>query len=144
MAEFAGAQDSGEVSFYERDAATFHGDVGAGAHGDADVGLGECGRVVDTVAGHGDDSSLLLQFLHHFGFSFGQNFGLEFVSLQAQLVRHGCSRGAAVSREHHDVDPLASQAAQYIGRRGLDGISHRKAACISAVNRNGRFVHRRR
>ena len=56
----AGAEDSAEVSFDQGDAAAFHGDVGAGAHGDADIGLRERGGVVDAVAGHGDESSLLL------------------------------------------------------------------------------------
>ena len=32
-------------------------DVGAGAHGDADVGGGERRRIVDAVAGHGDDAA---------------------------------------------------------------------------------------
>src|ERR1035441_2651901 len=78
LAELAGAEDSGEVSFDQGDAAAFHGDVGAGAHGDADVGLGEGGGVVDAVAGHGDDSSLLLKFADDFELAFGEDFGLEF------------------------------------------------------------------
>ena len=82
LAQVAGAQDSGEVAFDQRDAAAFHGDVGAGAHGDADVGLRERGGVVDAVAGHGDDSSLPLQFADDFQFSFGQDFGFEFVDAE--------------------------------------------------------------
>ena len=78
LAQLAGAEDSGEVSFDEGDAAAFHGDVGAGAHGDADVGLREGGGVVDAVAGHGDDSSLLLEFADDFEFTFGKDFGFEF------------------------------------------------------------------
>ena len=65
-AQVAGAHDSGEIAFDQSDAAAFHGNVGAGAHGDSDIGLSECGRVVDAVAGHGDDSSLPLQFADDF------------------------------------------------------------------------------
>ena len=35
-----------------------HGHVGAGADGDADVGLRQRGGVVDAVADHGDDRAL--------------------------------------------------------------------------------------
>ena len=42
----------------QRDAGAFHRDVGAGAHGDADVGCGQRRRVVDAVAGHRDDAAL--------------------------------------------------------------------------------------
>jgi hypothetical protein len=40
-----------------------HRHVGAGAHGDADIGLGQRRRVVDAVAGHRDDAALGLQLL---------------------------------------------------------------------------------
>ncbi len=60
-----------EIALEERDAGALHGHVGAGAHGDADVGLGEGGGIVDAVARHGhlppfrlqplDDLALLLR-----------------------------------------------------------------------------------
>ena len=48
------AADQGEV-------AGLDGHVGAGAHGEAEVGLGEGGGVVDAVADHGDDPALGLE-----------------------------------------------------------------------------------
>ena len=96
LAELAGAQDSGEIAFDQRDAAAFHGNVGAGAHGDADVGLRERGSVVDAVSGHGDDSSLLLQFADDFELAFGQDFGFELrrcrETAQSTRRRCGCRR----------------------------------------------------
>ena len=47
------AADEGEVG-------GFDGHVGAGAHGEAEVGLGEGGGVVDAVADHRDDLALVL------------------------------------------------------------------------------------
>src|SRR6266851_2450341 len=48
-AEFAGAHDSSQVALHQRDVCAFNGNVSAGAHGYADVSLGQSGRVVDTV-----------------------------------------------------------------------------------------------
>ena len=48
LAKLAGAQNAGEVAFDQRDAATLHGDIGAGPHGDADVGLRERRGVIDN------------------------------------------------------------------------------------------------
>ncbi len=50
--------DAAQVALQQRDAGALDGDVGAGAHGDADVGGGQRRRVVDAVAGHGDDAAL--------------------------------------------------------------------------------------
>jgi hypothetical protein len=59
----ARAHDAGQVALQQRDAGAFDGDIGAGAHGDADIGGGERRRVVDAVAGHGDDAALAAQLL---------------------------------------------------------------------------------
>ena len=63
----------------KRDAGAFDGHVGAGAHGDADVGLGERGGIIDAVAGHGYDAAFALQAASDFELLVGQDFGLEFV-----------------------------------------------------------------
>ncbi len=53
---FDGGFDGGEVVVGEHHVRGFLGDLGAAeAHGDADVGLLQRGRVVDAVAGHGHD-----------------------------------------------------------------------------------------
>ena len=56
-AERARAHDAAQVALHQRDAGALDRDVGAGAHGDADVGLRERGRVVDAVAGHRHDAA---------------------------------------------------------------------------------------
>src|ERR1700757_838109 len=40
--------------------AGFLGGLGAGIHSNADIGLGERGRVVGAIAGHGDELTLAL------------------------------------------------------------------------------------
>ena len=54
-AELDGPDDAAQVAFHQRDAGALDGHVGAGAHRDADVGLGQRRGIVDAVAGHRDD-----------------------------------------------------------------------------------------
>ena len=62
----AGADDAAQVALDERHGRALHGDVGARAHGDADLGLRQRGRVVDAVAGHRHDAPFLLEPLDDF------------------------------------------------------------------------------
>lgn len=48
--EVESGDDVEEIRLHEDDVGCFDGDVGAGAEGDADVGDGESGRVVDAVS----------------------------------------------------------------------------------------------
>ena len=58
-ARLDGGGDGGEVVVGEDHGGRLAGDVGArAAHGDADVGAAQRGRVVDPVAGHGHDLAL--------------------------------------------------------------------------------------
>ena len=60
-----GLDDAGEIVVGQHHVGGLLGDIGAGdAHGDADIGGLECGRIVDAVAGHGDDVALALQRAH--------------------------------------------------------------------------------
>jgi hypothetical protein len=43
--------------------AGFHRNVGPCAQGDADLGLRECGGVVNAVAGHGNETAFALEAL---------------------------------------------------------------------------------
>ena len=56
-----GGGDVERVGAHEHDVGGLDGDVGAGADRDADVGLGERGRVVDAVADHRDLAAGLLE-----------------------------------------------------------------------------------
>ena len=53
------------------------------AHGDADVGGGEGGGVVDAVAGHRDDSALAAEALDDVALVVGQHLGLDPVDAEA-------------------------------------------------------------
>ena len=50
-----------QVAAHQREVGRLDGDVGAGAHGEAEVGLGERGGVVHAVADHGHDPALVLE-----------------------------------------------------------------------------------
>ena len=76
-------------------------DVGAGAHGDADVGGGERRRVVDAVAGHGDDAAFAAQPLDHRRLAVRQHLGLDLVD--AEIARDRLRGRAVVAGEHHDA-----------------------------------------
>src|ERR1022692_3703445 len=132
LAQVAGAQDCGKVAFYERDAGTFHGDVGAGAHGDTDIGLRQRGGVVDAVTGHRDDSSLPLQLADDLQLPFRQDFGFEFIN--AKLLSNRRRGGAIVAGEHHDVNALSFEAADGVGSGRLNLIGHGEVARVSAVD----------
>ena len=73
-------------------------DVGAGAHGDADVGFGQRRRVVHAVARHGDDAALGPELPDDAVLVLGQDIGLDLVD--AELARRrprpwcGCRRSA--------------------------------------------------
>ena len=68
---------------HEGDARALHGHVGAGAHGDADFGFAEGGRVVDAVASHRDMFALGTQLFDMGDFPGG--FDLRFHGVQAEL-----------------------------------------------------------
>ena len=44
-----------------------NGDIGAGAHGDAEIGLGQRGGIIDPVADYGDHPALGSQVAHDLG-----------------------------------------------------------------------------
>ena len=59
--------------------AGFFRGLGAGVHGDADVGLSERGRVVGAVAGHGDEFAAGLFAADQGEFVFGRGLGEEII-----------------------------------------------------------------
>ena len=94
-------RDAGEVAFHQGDAGAGHGDLGAGAHGDADIGGGEGRGVVDAVARHGDDVALGLQALRRRACrreDLGDHLG------DAELAGDGFGRGAVVAGQHHEAE----------------------------------------
>ena len=118
--KFAGANDAAQVAFHERDAGAFHRDIRAGAHGDADIGCGESGRVVDAVAGHGDDASCCLKCLMISVFLSGKTSASN--SSMPSLLRDGCGRALLSPVSITIRRPPSLQVAQSVGRGLLDRI----------------------
>src|SRR5947199_3081699 len=121
-AEFAGAHNSGKISFYQRDAATFHRDVRAGPHGDAHVGLSQGRRIVDSIARHRDRAAFFLQPLHDSRFLLGKNFSFELVD--SQLPSNVFGSCVAVAREHQQSQPFAFQITNRLWRGWLNWVSN--------------------
>ena len=96
-----------QIALDERDGRALHGDVGAGAHGDADLGLRERRRIVDAVAGHRDKAALVLKRLHRRHFLIRHHLGDHVVD--PELARDRKGRRAAVAGQHHRLDPLAAE-----------------------------------
>ena len=94
--------------------------------------MSERGCVVDAVAGHGDDSSLLLQLLDDLGFSFGQDFGFEIID--AELLGDSGGDGLAVSGEHHDFEPHGMQSGNSGARRRLERIGNRNESRQATID----------
>ena len=84
--------DTAQIPGHENDVAGLDGDVGAGADGQADVGLGQRRRVVDAVTDEGHLHALVLQALDLFGLVLGQHLGQH--PLDAELGRDGLGRCA--------------------------------------------------
>jgi hypothetical protein len=86
-----GVDELGEIAANEDNVGAFAGNIGARAHGDADGGLHQCGRIVDTVANHGHFVALFRELLHVLQFIFGEKFGGDFVDGQflADIFRGG-------------------------------------------------------
>jgi len=55
-----------QIAFDQGDVAAFHGHVRAGSHSDTHIGLGERWRIINAVAGHGDDAAFGLKFFDDF------------------------------------------------------------------------------
>ena len=96
--ELDGLDDGGEVVVGQDHDRGFLGDLGAGdAHGHADVGLLQRRRVVDAVAGHGDDVLLFLEQVDEADLVLGRD-ARDHADVgqvaQQRLVAHGGELGA--------------------------------------------------
>ena len=77
-------------------------------HGDRDVGLGEGGRVVGAVAGHGDQPPAFLMLADQLELGFGRRFGEEVVH-----ARFGGNRGGGQRIVAGDHDRLDAHLPQF-------------------------------
>ncbi len=69
--------DCAQIAADQRQGGAGHGDVGASAQGDADVGLRQGRRIVDAVPRHRDDQAPRLQVLDYRAFVVRQHLGAD-------------------------------------------------------------------
>ena len=128
-----GAHDAAQVAFHERHAGALHRDVRAGAHRDAHVGGGQCGRVVDAVAGHADD--LRPAALSAFTFSC-LSCGVTPAwksAMPSWRATASAVRGLSpVSMK--TLTPSSRKFGERLGRGGLHGVGHDQDAGRAAVD----------
>ena len=133
-AEPPGPRDPAQVPLDQGHARAFHGDIGAGSHGDPHLGLRQRRSVVDPVARHGHEPAGFLETLDVRALVLRQHFGDDFVD--PELFRHRLGRRAAVSGQHHDPHAFGVQLPDSLGAGRLDGIGDAEASCELAVHRD--------
>ena len=79
--------DAAQVVPQQGDAGRLEGHVGAAAHGDAEVGLGQCGRIVEPVSHHGHLATLRLVPPHDVELALG-----DYLRLDARRCRPAARR----------------------------------------------------
>ena len=107
LAEFDGPGNVEQVVFHEHDVGRFHGHIGAGANGDADIGAGKGRCVVDAVANHGDFLAFVLQTADFALLILWQYFRDDAVG--ADLLANGFGGFGMVAGEHDDINAHALQ-----------------------------------
>ena len=98
----------GERVAHEHDGGGLHGNIGAGAHGDAEIGLSESGSIVDAIADHGDARTGVLQALHKLRFFLGKNLGA--ITIGRDGIGNPLSSGFGISGDEEDGNTLPLQA----------------------------------
>ena len=106
-AQFDRPDNAAQVAFYQRDAGALNRDVGAGAHGDADVRRGQGRRVVDAVARPSRHASPVALQLLDVRRCLSSGPTPASTSSIAKLVRHRSGRPFVVAGEHDDPDTQA-------------------------------------
>ena len=110
-----GVDDAAQAAADQGDVGGGDGDVGAGADGDAEVGLGQGGGVVDAVADHRDHVPVGLEGGDAVGLVGGQDLGDDVVD--ADLGRDGLGGGGVVAGHHPDLQAEGLQLGDGLGVR---------------------------
>src|SRR5207249_652181 len=113
-AETNGFFDTAEIALQQCDTGTFHRYVGAGTHRDADISRGQCGRVVDTIAGHRNDVSMLAQYAYALVLVLRRDSGFDFID--AEFLRNGASGALVISGKHNHLEAEFVQLLDCAGR----------------------------
>ena len=135
-----------QVVVHDDHIGSFHRHIGAcSAHGKANVGLGQRGRIVDAVTCHGRHAVLALQSRNGSQFVLGQHVGLHLVD--ARCASRSLRCGSVVAGQHHRLDAQRPQGRDRRHRLRAHGVGHGKHGMHTrAVGQQGdaaalRFVH---
>ena len=132
-----GGDDAAQVAADQGDVGGGDGDVGAGADGDAEVGGGQGGGVVDAVADHRDHVPVGLEGGDPGGLVGREDLGDDVVD--ADLSGDGVRGGGVVAGHHPDLQAEGLQLGDGLGGVGLDGVGDGHQAGQGAVDGD---VHR--
>ena len=117
------ADDAGEIALEQGDARALDGDIGAGAHSDADIGGRKRRSIIDPVARHGHDAALLAELHDHRALLVGQH--LRFHILDAEAPGNGLCGGTIVAGQHDDAHAILRQQLERLRCGGLDRVGDR-------------------
>ena len=98
-----------------------------------EVGLRECGGVVDAVADHGNDLAFGLEPTHHVDLVGREHFGDH--GVDTDLRRDGVCGSAVVPRQEDGSDPERAQFGDRLRARRLDRVGDHEQATGLAVPR---------
>jgi hypothetical protein len=118
--------DAAQVAAHEGDVGGGDGHVGTGADGDADVRAGQCGRIVNAVADHGDHVPGGLQRADLLGLLVRQHLREDVAD--GDVGGDRLRGGGVVAGEHPHFEAERLQLGDRAGRIGLDGIGHHDQA----------------
>ena len=102
-----------QVASHECEVAGFDRDVGAGSHRETEVGLGESGGVVDSVADHRDDSSFVLEASYDVDLLGGEDLGDDLVD--ADLGGDISGGAFVVAGEEHRAETESAETGDRFG-----------------------------
>ena len=103
LADLDDLDELGRVGVQVHHVARLLGGLGAGIHGDPHVGLGQRGRIVGAVSGHGDEVPGRLLAADQRQLVLGPGLGQEIV--HPGLAGDGRRGQAVVARDHDGLDP---------------------------------------
>src|ERR1017187_4663473 len=118
--------DGGERAAHEYQRRRLHGDIGARAEGDPQIGLRQAGRIVDAVADHGDHRALPLQLANDGHFALRQRFGDPLIG--ADLARDARRGIARIAGKQHAANAAAPQVRTQRGGLGTYAVAEGERA----------------
>ena len=125
MAQLNGCDRIQKVAFHQHDICRFHGNICTCADGNADIRAGQCGRIVNAVADHGNLFAAFLQTAHFHFLILRQNLRNR---LNPKLACNGVCRTFIIPCQHDNVNPHLMKAVHGFLTCGLQRISQTEDA----------------